>query len=86
MIFIALAIFPTALGHSVNNYLLTIVPAYVISAAVLGEPIGATILAIMFLNEIPGPTTIIGFLVIILGIAMVLIEVAYKERAKTGLR
>jgi drug/metabolite transporter (DMT)-like permease len=85
VIFIALAIFPTALGHSVNNYLLTIVPAYVISAAVLGEPIGATILAIIFLNEFPGSTTIIGFIVIILGIAMVLIEVAYKERTKIGL-
>jgi drug/metabolite transporter (DMT)-like permease len=82
MIFIALAIFPTALGHSVNNYLLTIVPAYVISAAILGEPIGATILAIIFLNEIPGPTTIIGFIVIILGIAMVLIEAAYIERTR----
>ena len=81
-IFIALAIFPTALGHSVNNYLLTIVPAYVISAAVLGEPIGATILAIIFLNEIPSPTTFIGFFIIILGIAIVLIEVAFRERAK----
>jgi drug/metabolite transporter (DMT)-like permease len=82
IIFLSLAIFPTALGHSVNNYLLTIVPAYVISAAVLGEPICATILAMIFLNEIPGPTTIIGFLVIIIGITMVLIEVVSRERAK----
>jgi drug/metabolite transporter (DMT)-like permease len=82
LIFMALAIFPTALGHSVNNYLLTIVPAYVISSAVLGEPIGATILAIIFLNEIPVPTTIIGFIIIVAGIALVLIEVAYRERAK----
>ena len=74
--------FPTALGHSVNNYLLTIVPAYIISAAVLGEPICATILAIIFLNEIPSPSTIIGFIVIIIGITMVLLEVAYRERAK----
>jgi drug/metabolite transporter (DMT)-like permease len=82
VIFIALAIFPTALGHSVNNYLLTIVPAYVISAAVLGEPIGASILAIILLNEIPSPTTFIGFIVIIIGIAMVLIEIAFRERVK----
>jgi drug/metabolite transporter (DMT)-like permease len=81
-IFLALAIFPTAMGHSVNNYLLTIVPAYVISSAVLGEPIGATILAMIFLNEIPGPSTIIGFIVIIIGIAIVIIEVAYRERTK----
>ncbi|MBD3160095.1 MAG: EamA family transporter [Candidatus Lokiarchaeota archaeon] len=78
IIFLALAIFPTALGHSVNNYLLTLVPAYVVSAAVLGEPIGATILAMIFLNEIPHPTTALWFCTILIGVALVLFEVATK--------
>lgn len=81
-IFIALAIFPTVLGHSVNNYLLTKVPAYVVSSAVLGEPIGAAILAALIFLQIPGPTTIIGFLVILLGIALVLVDIAARERSK----
>ncbi|MHA2425205.1 MAG: DMT family transporter [Candidatus Thorarchaeota archaeon] len=82
MIFIALAIFPTALGHSVNNYLLTLIPAYVVSAAVLGEPIGATLLAIIFLGEIPHPLTLVGFGIIMLGIVLVLADIAATERAK----
>lgn len=79
-IFLALAIFPTVLGHSVNNYLLTKVPAYVVSSAVLGEPIGATILAVLIFTEIPEITTIVGFVVILFGIAMVLADIAARER------
>jgi drug/metabolite transporter (DMT)-like permease len=82
LIYLALAIFPTALGHSVNNYLLTLVPAYVVSSAVLGEPIGATLLAVAFLGEIPTVLTMIGFGVILLGIALVLVDIASKERSK----
>ncbi|MFW9978351.1 MAG: DMT family transporter [Candidatus Thorarchaeota archaeon] len=82
VIFIALAIFPTALGHSVNNYLLTLVPAYVVSSAVLGEPIGATLLAVVFLGEIPPPLTIVGFGIILFGIVLVLADIARTERAR----
>lgn len=79
-IFIALAIFPTVLGHSVNNYLLTKVPAYVVSSAVLGEPIGAALLAALIFAQIPGSTAIIGFFVILAGIAIVLVDIATRER------
>jgi len=81
-IFLALAIFPTVLGHSVNNYLLTKVPAYVVSSAVLGEPIGAALLAAVIFVQIPGPTTIVGFIVILFGIALVLADIAARERTK----
>ena len=83
-IFLALAIFPTVLGHSVNNYLLTKVPAYVVSSAVLGEPIGAALLAVLIFSQIPGPTTIIGFFVILFGIAMVLADIAAREREQSS--
>jgi drug/metabolite transporter (DMT)-like permease len=82
LIFISLAIFPTVLGHSVNNYLLTKVPAYVVSSAVLGEPIGAAILAAIIFTEIPGSTILIGFIVILIGVAIVLADNAAKERSK----
>ncbi|MFW9846067.1 MAG: EamA family transporter, partial [Candidatus Thorarchaeota archaeon] len=81
-IFVALAIFPTALGHSVNNYLLTLVPAYVVSSAVLGEPIGATLLAVAFLGEIPTELALVGFFVILVGIALVLVDIASAGRTK----
>ncbi|MFW9837290.1 MAG: DMT family transporter [Candidatus Thorarchaeota archaeon] len=83
-IFLALAIFPTVLGHSVNNYLLTKVPAYVVSSAVLGEPIGAALLAALIFAQIPGPTTIIGFVIILIGIAMVLADIAARERTQNS--
>jgi drug/metabolite transporter (DMT)-like permease len=82
LIFLALAIFPTALGHSVNNYLLTIVPAYVVSSVVLGEPIGATILGILiFGNEqIPTVIQLIGFVTILVGIAFVLSDLVNRKQ------
>ena len=82
IIFIALAIFPTALGHSVNNYLLTLVPAYIVSSAFLGEPIGATLLAAIFLGEIPNPLTLVGFGIIMIGITLVLADIAASERVR----
>ena len=81
-LFIALAVFPTALGHSVNNYLLTLVPAYVVSSAVLGEPIGATLLAMVILHEVPSTMTLVGFAIILLGVALVLIGLPRQEEAK----
>jgi drug/metabolite transporter (DMT)-like permease len=82
LIFISLAIFPTVLGHSVNNYLLTKVPAYVVSSAVLGEPIGATLLGALIFMAYPAPLVWVGFFVILLGVAIVLGDIVSKERKK----
>jgi len=82
LIFIGLAIFPTVLGHSVNNYLLTKVPAYVVSSAVLGEPIGATLLGVLIFMTYPAPLVWVGFFVILLGVAIVLADIVSKERGK----
>ncbi|MFW9768087.1 MAG: DMT family transporter [Candidatus Thorarchaeota archaeon] len=82
LIFLSLAIFPTVLGHSVNNYLLTKVPAYVVSSAVLGEPIGATLLGALIYMLFPPPLVWIGFFIILIGVAIVLADIVTKERAK----
>ena len=84
LIFIGLAIFPTVLGHSVNNYLLTKVPAYVVSSAVLGEPIGATLLAALIFSAFPGWLEILGFAIILIGVGLVLADIATRERATTN--
>ena len=83
VIFVALAIFPTVLGHSVNNYLLTKIPAYVVSSAVLGEPIGATILAALIFFQYPDLITLIGFFIILGGVAIVLSDLAVKEKSQS---
>jgi drug/metabolite transporter (DMT)-like permease len=85
LIFLALAIFPTALGHSVNNYLLTLVPAYVVSSAVIAEPVGATLLAVVFLGEIPPVFTFLGFAVILIGVSLVLLDISRRREETPSL-
>ncbi len=72
LFFILLALIPTVVGHSLYNWLLEYVPAHKVATTILGEPIGATILAIFFLNQIPGWWTAIGGVLILSGIYVVL--------------
>ncbi len=66
--FFMLAIFCTIMGHSLFNWALEYVKPTFISTAVLGEPVFATIWAILFFNEIPRPWQIVGSLIILYGI------------------
>ncbi len=49
-IFFLLAVIPT-ISHVINNWLLNYVNATTISMSILGEPVGATLLAVLFLGE-----------------------------------
>jgi len=71
-LFFLLALIPTVLGHSLYNWLLKFVPAHKVATTILGEPIGATILAIIFFGQIPGWWTIVGGIFILSGIFIVL--------------
>ncbi|HZS46035.1 MAG TPA: DMT family transporter [Blastocatellia bacterium] len=66
--FIALAVVPTIFGHTVFNWALKEVSAAVVSVSFLGEPIGATILAFIFFSQIPTRYTVVGGVMILLGI------------------
>ncbi|MFH1445884.1 MAG: DMT family transporter, partial [Chloroflexota bacterium] len=68
--FIVLAIVPQLLGHSVFNWALRFLPASVVSIALLGEPIGSTLLAYIVLNEIPMNIELGGAILILLGIVI----------------
>jgi len=81
--FILLALIPTVIGHSLYNWLLEYVPAHKVATTILGEPIGATILAIFFLDQIPGWWTVIGGCLILFGIYIVLRKQRPKK-LKTG--
>jgi len=74
VLFILLALIPTVLGHSLYNWLLKYVPAHKVATTILGEPIGATILAIIFFNQIPGWWTVAGGVLILSGIFIVLLR------------
>lgn len=72
-LFLLMAIFPTILGHTMFNYALKKLPAHVISTSVLGEPVGASILAYFLLpDEIPGLAIIVGGALVVLGLYIVL--------------
>jgi drug/metabolite transporter (DMT)-like permease len=66
--FFLLALFPQLLGHSSFNWALRFLPASYVSIALLGEPIGSTILAYFILGETPTIYKVIGGIVIFIGI------------------
>jgi len=71
-----LALVPQTMGHSLYNWALRHVKAYVVGVAVLGEPIGAALLAVFLFREIPGPAIFLGAGLILIGVFLAL----YKER------
>ena len=66
--FLALAIGPQLLGHTSFNYGLRFLPAAFVSVALLGEPIGTTILALIILKETPTTLEVVGGMIILAGI------------------
>jgi drug/metabolite transporter (DMT)-like permease len=68
LIFLALAVGPGLFGHTVVNWALEHVESAVVSVALLGEPVGATVLALVLLAEVPGPTTLVGAALVLVGI------------------
>jgi drug/metabolite transporter (DMT)-like permease len=67
---VLLAIVPQLLGHSSFNWALGHLPAAYVSLALLGEPIGSTLLAVGLFGEVPGGMKILGAALILTGIAL----------------
>jgi drug/metabolite transporter (DMT)-like permease len=70
VLFFAIALVPMIFGHTVYNWALRYVSAPLVSMSLLGEPVGASILALLFLNEVPGPIVLLGGVVTLAGILM----------------
>jgi len=66
--FLLLALIPQLLGHSSFNWALKYVSAAYVSITLLGEPIGATILAYFLLDEAPTTVKVFGAILILAGI------------------
>lgn len=69
-VFGALALFPTIFGHTLFNWALRYISPAVVSVTILGEPIGASILAWMIWGAIPTVAGIIGGVLVLSGIAL----------------
>jgi len=78
-LFILMALIPTLLGHTMQNWALGFLPAYVVSISLLSEPVGSGILAWIVFSEIPSLGVFIGGLVVLSGVYVV--TTAEKARA-----
>ncbi|HYD52586.1 MAG TPA: DMT family transporter [Gemmatimonadaceae bacterium] len=69
-IFAALALGPMLLGHTGLNWALRYLPAYVVNLTLLGEPVGATIIAALLpgIREVPPAATVGGGVLILVGV------------------
>jgi drug/metabolite transporter (DMT)-like permease len=65
---LALALGPQLLGHSAFNWVLRYVSPTLVAIALLGEPIGASLLAWWFFDETFKALQLIGFVLLLIGI------------------
>jgi len=73
LMFGLMAIVPTVLGHMLFNWLLKYISAASVSMSVLGEPVGASILAWLLLDERISGTQAIACVLLIVGVALFLV-------------
>ena len=68
-----LGIVPMILGHTMINYALKYYTATLVTSVTLLEPFGATLLAVLVLNEMPDPLTPLGMLLAVIGTWLVVV-------------
>jgi drug/metabolite transporter (DMT)-like permease len=70
LLILGLAIGPQLLGHTSFNYALSALSATFIAVAILGEPVGSAILALLIFGETFAPLQLLGFILLLTGIAI----------------
>ncbi|SDJ68116.1 DMT family transporter [Salimicrobium halophilum] len=80
LIFLALALIPTFLGHSLLNWSLKWVSTSQISMAVLLEPVGASIMAYFLFDEILSWTQLLGGAVVLFGLMIFILSTTRKRK------
>ncbi|HEX7941526.1 MAG TPA: DMT family transporter [Gemmatimonadaceae bacterium] len=84
-IFAGLAVGPMLLGHTGMNWALRYLPAYLVNLTVLGEPVGATLLAALLpgIREVPPAATLAGGTLVLAGILLALTRGAVNTESTT---
>ncbi len=72
LMLVLLALVPQLIGHTSINLAVRLVPVIFVSVAILGEPVGATLLGSLILGEIPTANEIAGGFLMLSGIFLVL--------------
>jgi drug/metabolite transporter (DMT)-like permease len=79
-LFVLMALVPQMLGHTVFNFLLRDVEATVVAITVMGEPVGATLLALAVFGEAPPVNAVLGGVLILAGIYVAITAQARGKR------
>jgi len=82
LMFLCIAIVPQLLGHSCYNWALGYFSAGFIAVALLGEPIGSSVLAYFLFDELPTPIMFSGFAFLMFAIVIAAMgeQKDYKEQ------
>ena len=78
LMFFAIALVPMIFGHTLYNWALRWISAPVVSISLLGEPVGASLLAFLILGESPAPLALVGGAVTLAGILVCAYQPASK--------
>lgn len=70
VLFVAMALVPGLVGHTVINWALKYVRSTVVSVSLLGEPVASTFFAFVLLDEVPEVVTVLGAAVVLFGIVI----------------
>lgn len=76
-----LALGPQLFGHIGMNYAVRYLPAALVAALTLFEPVGATLLGAAVLSEVPSAVEVTGGLLILAGLAVVTVPLDRLRRA-----
>lgn len=68
LLFLLMGIVPQLLGHSSFNYALGYLPAAFVGVTIFAEPLGASLLALLIFNEVPGLLVLVGALFVFAGV------------------
>ncbi len=68
LLLILIALGPQVVGHTAFNYALRYISAALVAVILLSEPVGATLLAVPLLKEIPSPLKLFGGALVLAGI------------------
>lgn len=84
LFFVALAVVPTLGGHGLVNRALRSLPAPTVGLFLLGEPLAASLLAFLLLDERPGPWTLAGGAVVLTALALLVARSPGRPSVGTG--
>lgn len=70
LVLLGLAVGPQLIGHTTINFAMRHFSALLVTIAILGEPVGSAILAFILFEEAIAPIQLVGFVGLLIGIAI----------------